>query len=195
MMPWPKNHKERSRYRILESAMLLFSSRGFNKVSIEEVMASSDLTPGCFYSHFKSKQELYAEAFKFAANKSAVDKLSKITEKDDHILKKVLDRYLDFKHVKQEITPCPLTFLVTDVANEEDEVRKAYTQSYKRFVTFIKKDLSKGVVSRNEKALALSAMMIGCVAVARALDDTETSKSLLKACKLFGEELIKSVNG
>ncbi len=189
-MAWPRDHKEKSRNRILESAMVLFSSRGFNKVSIEEVMRNADLTHGSFYSHFKSKQELYAEAFKFAAKKSAVDKLPKNFEKDDRVLEKVLEKYLDFKHVKQDITPCPLTFLVTDVANEEAGVRKAYTQSYNRLVAFINKQLTNEGALRKEKALAISAMMIGSVAIARALENKKTSESLLEACKLIGTGLI-----
>ncbi|WP_161984427.1 TetR/AcrR family transcriptional regulator [Mariprofundus erugo] len=69
-MSWPVQQKQISRNRILQSAIRLFSSRGFDGVSIADVMRDADLTHGAFYAHFKSKQQLYAEAIDLAASDS-----------------------------------------------------------------------------------------------------------------------------
>ena len=60
-MPFPPQHKQQTRQRIVESARGLFNRRGFTEVSIDEIMAGAGLTRGGFYNHFKSKEELYTE--------------------------------------------------------------------------------------------------------------------------------------
>ena len=60
-MPYPPQHREQVRERIIQSAGKLFNHRGFIAVSIDEVMAAAGLTRGSFYSYFQSKGELYFE--------------------------------------------------------------------------------------------------------------------------------------
>jgi TetR/AcrR family transcriptional repressor of nem operon len=190
-MPWPTQQKQMSRKRILHSAAELFSARGFDNVSIGDVMESAELTHGGFYAHFSSKQELYAEAITVAARESALAKLPAENEADETaLLKQLLSGYLNVSHVHQEQPPCPLAFLATDVANREIDVRNAYTKAFKRLVALINKLLPADTPARRSRALALSAMMIGGVAISRALNNESTVKSLLEACKTHGEELI-----
>src|SRR5882757_4114334 len=60
-MPYTPAHKARTRTRIVEGARGLFNRRGFEQVTIDDVMAEAGLTRGGFYNHFRSKNELYAE--------------------------------------------------------------------------------------------------------------------------------------
>src|SRR5262245_51445512 len=67
-MPYTVEHKARTRARIVESARVLFNRKGFDQVSIDDIMNHAGLTRGGFYNHFPSKQGLYAEAVRsFAA--------------------------------------------------------------------------------------------------------------------------------
>jgi TetR/AcrR family transcriptional regulator, transcriptional repressor for nem operon len=61
-MPYPSEHKTETRTRILDSARRLFNRNGLTEISIDDIMAGAGLTRGGFYSHFGSKEELYAEA-------------------------------------------------------------------------------------------------------------------------------------
>src|SRR5262249_57333866 len=61
-MPYRPEHGAKTRARILHGARTLFNRRGFDGVSIDELMASAGLTRGAFYSYFQSKSQLYAEA-------------------------------------------------------------------------------------------------------------------------------------
>src|SRR5215471_6877048 len=65
-MPYPADHRERTRERIVRSARVLFNRHGFDRVSIDDVMKHAGLTRGGFYRHFDSKSDLYAEAISFA---------------------------------------------------------------------------------------------------------------------------------
>lgn len=191
-MPWPSEQKQKSRERIVKSAVQLFSAHGFDNVTIGDVMQAAQLTHGGFYSHFRSKQELYAEAIVIAARDGGAARMTEEVLAQEERLTRILAGYLNLAHVRQEEAPCPLAFLATDVANRDAEVRGAYTRVFKRLVALIKRELPGKTTSRGERALALSAMMIGGVAVARALDDERTVKALLKACNKLGEEMIHS---
>jgi len=189
-MPWSNEQKQKTRERILASAVQLFSSRGFDNVSIGEVMQDAGLTHGGFYAHFGSKQALYAAAVIAAAQESALAKVPETASPGESVLTEMLARYLDRGHVRQEHAPCPLAILATDVANREEDVRVAYTQVFRRMVSVIRRKLPVETPERGSRALALSAMMIGAVAVSRALDDESAMEALLDACKTVGAELI-----
>ena len=57
-MPYPKGHRDRARVQIIESARRLFNRNGFERVSIDAIMAEAGLTRGAFYSYFRSKSDL-----------------------------------------------------------------------------------------------------------------------------------------
>lgn len=50
-----------NRRRILEVASRLFRDKGFDAVSVAEVMKAAGLTHGGFYGHFSSKDDLIAQ--------------------------------------------------------------------------------------------------------------------------------------
>ena len=60
-MPYRPSHRKETKRKIIDSARRLFNRRGFENVSIPEIMAGVGLTHGGFYSYFKSKSDLYAE--------------------------------------------------------------------------------------------------------------------------------------
>lgn len=189
-MPWPSEQKARSREKIVQSAFGLFAARGYDGVTISDVMREAEMTHGAFYNHFNSKQELYAEAIGAGARASLLAKLMQTPLSDSERLMQMMQGYLNEAHVQQQHSPCPLAFLTTDVAKREEEVRGAYTQVFKRLIVFINKSLPADTPARRERALALAAMMIGGVAVARALDDERTVKQLLRACSAVGERMV-----
>jgi len=67
-----KEQAEQNRQLIVETASRMFRLRGLENVTVSDVMKESGFTHGGFYNHFKSKEELAAEAlasaFEVAAN-------------------------------------------------------------------------------------------------------------------------------
>lgn len=192
-MPWPTEQKQMTRERILGSAVKLFSARGFDNVTINDVMRDAQLTHGAFYAHFKSKHELYAGAIAAATKNSILAKAQEENGCENLNLTKLIAAYLDIDHVQQKAPPCPLAFLATDVANREEEVRLAYTKVYKDLITILNKQLNH-LPSRKGRILAISALMIGGVAISRALYDEQVVMDLLGACRKYAEELLDEVD-
>jgi TetR/AcrR family transcriptional repressor of nem operon len=190
-MAWPNQHKQDTRQRILDSAIRLFSQHGYDNVPLSRVMQDAGLTHGAFYAHFASKQALYAEAIREAAGKSALAKMRSAGSDEADDLVQLLHAYLSEAHAIEEQSPCPLAFLATDVANRQTEVRCAYTRVFRRLVALTGSRLPSTSPHRRERALALAAMMVGGVAVARALDEPRLAQALLGACRQVGTELIE----
>jgi TetR/AcrR family transcriptional regulator, transcriptional repressor for nem operon len=64
------NKGEMTRQRIIEEAAPIFNQRGYAGCSMQDVMEATGLEKGGIYRHFESKEELAAEAFKFAISEA-----------------------------------------------------------------------------------------------------------------------------
>lgn len=53
-----------TKMRILQTALALFSEKGFDRVSVDEIVRKSDTSKGAFYGHFTSKYDIFLEKFK-----------------------------------------------------------------------------------------------------------------------------------
>ena len=54
-----QQRSEETRAKIMEAAIKLFSKRGYNKASVDEICEEAGISKGAFYHHFKSKQALF----------------------------------------------------------------------------------------------------------------------------------------
>ncbi|WP_216828612.1 TetR/AcrR family transcriptional regulator [Alkalihalobacterium elongatum] len=50
--------------KILTTALDLIAKKGFNNVSVDEIVAVSNTSKGAFYTHFKTKHAIFYETFK-----------------------------------------------------------------------------------------------------------------------------------
>jgi AcrR family transcriptional regulator len=55
-----EREKERRRQQIMIAAKRVFTERGFNKATMEDIAQEAELSPGTLYLYFKNKEELYA---------------------------------------------------------------------------------------------------------------------------------------
>lgn len=55
-----EREKERRRQQIIVAAKRVFSDRGFNRATMEDIAKEAELSPGTLYLYFKNKEELYA---------------------------------------------------------------------------------------------------------------------------------------
>ena len=188
-MPLSKEHKQNSREEILKSAVKLFSQKGFDNVSIKDVMKYAGLTHGAFYAHFDSKEELYAHGIRNASQQSLI-----VTEytKDysgPELVEKIINGYLSNQHVSGEVNSCPLAFLATDVASKNNKIRTVYSEVYNNLVTLMEAETAERDKSNTDLMMAVTAMMIGGVAVSRALIDPEKKERLLSSCRKSAMQL------
>lgn len=54
----------KTRKKIYDAALALFLEKGFNEVTVDEIVAQTGTSKGAFYNHFKSKNDLIVEKLK-----------------------------------------------------------------------------------------------------------------------------------
>jgi TetR/AcrR family transcriptional repressor of nem operon len=184
-MPYPSDHKEETRQRILRSAARLFNRKGFADVTIEEVMAEAGLTRGGFYRHFGGKDELFAEAVRQFLYKDAKEgwqlKHAKPCESNQPFAKFVVDAYLSRDHLEDLGGSCPLIGLSSDVARSGQPVKAAYREVAESMIKVFQTNLD-GAAAR-ESALVLLALCVGGMVLARAIDDVGLADELRHAAR------------
>ncbi|WP_375055149.1 TetR/AcrR family transcriptional regulator [Zobellella sp. DQSA1] len=142
-IPWPSDRHTESRERILFGAERLFTEKGFDQVSIDQVMQEAGMTRGAFYRHFDIR------------------------------------RYLSPEHLAQENGGCPLAFLVSDTGQRDQQARESYTRIFTALASRVS---ARPNTAPDAAALRSVVMMIGGVAVARALSDPALATQVLEAC-------------
>jgi TetR/AcrR family transcriptional regulator, transcriptional repressor for nem operon len=171
-MPYSAKHKRESRERIINSARRLFNRRGFSEVTIDEIMRHAGLTRGGFYKHFKTKEELYAHAVRqFLCLDSPERWQRKHVDScadGPALAQMIANAYLSRDHLDDRPGSCPLVALPSDVARGGTAVKAAFRQVLEMMVAVFERNLS-GPGAR-ERALALVAMCVGAMVVARAVD-------------------------
>lgn len=191
-MPYSKEHKKKTRERILHSAYSLFSTKGFERVTVDHVMMDCSLTRGAFYAHFKNKAELYGEALKLAATNSALAKRKPDETPSKEWLGKLLDGYLSVEHVNGEM-PCPLAFLATDIVSRDNSTKKTYTETYKNMNKIIMDYAGENAPCCVKGILPLTSMIIGAVAVSRTINDTSLVEKILTSCRQQARSMLDGI--
>lgn len=181
-MPYSPKHKEQTRQRILLAAAKLFCSKGFDRVTLNQIMKQANMTHGAFYAHFSGKSSLYEAALKFATSKGfwarSTDKNSET--KDTH-LKALITRYLSWSRPNPN-EPSPLEFLVTDAAHEDEKVRNTYQECFDSLVARLAGILQKrGVGEAQGLAEETVVSLVGTVAVARSITEPRREEFVKRA--------------
>ncbi len=190
-MPYAKDHKKKSKDRILRSATELFCRYGFYRVSISEIMKLAKMTHGAFYAHFESKEALYKSSFVDALQHSRAARLVKgpLSMKN---LSNLVSDYLSLRSAEKPRDPGPEAILFNEYANDNAEVKQLYEESYdnlrkilERRITALSRlkgtplPLDREVVTR--KARAIMASMVGAVAIAKSIPNEAEKAHVLAA--------------
>jgi len=186
-MGWSEAHKAKSRDKILDSAAVLFMDRGFDQVGINDVMEHAGMTRGAFYHHFTSKGELYRESLVRASQSTT----NFIRERSGQCADKMIDIYVGAEHRNGEGLRCPLAFLVTDIHHQDEYVRDTYTMVFKQFLTLLQTSKVENTQShRQASAIQRAVMMIGAVAISRAVSDEQLADDILSVCREAVKEIV-----
>lgn len=181
-MPYAKDHKPKTRARIVEAARVLFNRHGFEGVTIDMVMQEAGLTRGGFYNHFSSKQALFAAAVdSFLAGRGAQwreDAGVDAARPAPGTAQAMLAAYLSEAHLGDLDGQCPMIALPSDVARGDAQTRAAYQSLLTAMVGLFERSLSHRGDAAREQALALAALSVGGMVLARTLPDDALSREV-----------------
>jgi TetR/AcrR family transcriptional repressor of nem operon len=172
-MRYPAEETAAKHERIVKEASRLFRERGFENVSVGEVMRAAGLTHGAFYAHFGSKQELEEAAVAYGQALSAGRVRSRgATKKGRQVY---AERYLSAKHRDHPGEGCTMATLGQEIAQSAPEVKAAFERGLEEI-------LSAGGAERKE-AIFQTAALLGGVVLARAVKSERFSDEILRAVR------------
>lgn len=183
-MRYPADHKTRTRARIVEAARRAFLERGLDGIGVDAIMKEAGLTPGGFYSHFASKDELFALALDAAFESSMEFFLHDLDGLDGPTLIDTLSRrYLSRHHRDHPGEGCPMAPLADDAARVP-VAQDVFVDRIRQLLATMTPALPPADDrSSHEQALALIALFAGGLALARATSGTSLSNQILLACR------------
>ncbi|WP_277980187.1 TetR/AcrR family transcriptional regulator [Sphingomonas phyllosphaerae] len=166
-----------NRVRILTEASRLFRERGFDAVTVSEVMKAAGQTHGGFYSHFASKDDLVAQTVAFALDGEGE------TMPD---LQGWIDVYLSPLHRDHAGEGCPTASLAGLMRQQTLEARAAMAKGLDAQIDRLARSLPVGnAVERRREAIGRWSAMVGALVMARAVDDPALADELLTSTRAW----------
>jgi TetR/AcrR family transcriptional repressor of nem operon len=169
-----------NRRTIVEAAGRLFRERGFEAVTVAEIMKEAGLTHGGFYGYFSSKDELIAEALAEALTQTTTGPLGDLST--------YAAEYLSRSHRDDLACGCPTAALAAETIRQPSSARTEMTTGIEQQI----ERLSRVAPGRNSAlkrrtAIGTWAAMVGAMILARASDDRALSDEVLDQTRAWLE--------
>jgi len=188
-----RSKKEETRERILRAAARAIRKHGYEGVGVADVMKEAGLTHGGFYAHFESRDALLAAA----ADQAGAETLEILTRaiaavKPGQELTALVDTYLSDRHVAAPEQGCVIAAAGSEVPRQEAEVRRTANRRIKDLIGLIERQFPEwGKSAAHDKAMGITATLVGALVLARAVDDAQLSNRIRKSAR----EQIRAVAG
>jgi len=171
-MRYPAEETAAKHERIVKEASRLFRERGFDNVSVGEVMKAAGLTHGAFYAHFDSKEELQAAAVAYG-QKVSLGRMQRSNSKKRK--GSYADRYLSLWHRDNPGDGCTMAALAQEVTRSTPAVKIALEQGLEEILS------ARG--GDRKEAIFRAAAMIGGIVLARAVQNPRFSDEILTSVR------------
>jgi TetR/AcrR family transcriptional repressor of nem operon len=184
-MRYEPEHKTRTRERIVRNAARKLRAEGLSGPGVASVMKASGLTVGGFYKHFRSKDELLADAI--------AQGFSELSEKVYFSLqdvppqdrwKEIVRWYLSPEHCNHPGTGCPVVTLAPEIARAKLSVRKRTADLMKELADGWA-EFMPGVTAkeRERNFFVIFSAMAGAVAIARLFPEPADRQRVLASIR------------
>jgi TetR/AcrR family transcriptional repressor of nem operon len=161
---------------ILEAAGRLFRERGFDSVTVADVMKSAGLTHGGFYGYFKSKDDLIAQALAEVLGRA-------VAPPPD--LADYAKRYLSPDHRSNVAGGCPVAALASETTRQPGGARAEMTAGLKAQIERLSRIAPGYPAHKRRAAIGSWAAMVGAMILARMSDDAELSDEVLSETRAW----------
>jgi TetR/AcrR family transcriptional regulator, transcriptional repressor for nem operon len=181
IMRYTEAHKEAVHDRIVRAAAGALRRCGIAGIGIPALMKEAGLTHGGFYSHFKNRDALVAQAIRLAASETSQGALG-----DGKTLAESLRLYLSMGHVNHPEQGCVVATLAAESVRQSKPVRRACAEVVRQLLRRIDAKLQpqeRTGAEPGEDALRVTATMVGAIVLARAVDDAQLAERILRAAR------------
>ena len=177
-----RSETAKTRERIVTAAAAEFRQHGIAATGLDDLMKAAGLTHGGFYRHFKSKQQLVAEACSAAVATTAGRAASGVSrERGRKGLETAVADYLSAEHRDNPRDGCPLAALGSEMARADPQTRAAATAGFLKLVDALAGGFDEGTPDEARRRATVAALtMIGAVTISRVVTDQALSNAILR---------------
>jgi TetR/AcrR family transcriptional repressor of nem operon len=190
---------EATRREIIQKAAPIFNQKGFEGASLSDLMRATGLEKGGIYRHFKSKEQLAAEAFDYAWSAAVALRLAG-TEEIGNSVDRLKQIVRNFRDRREGLVPggCPLlnTAIDSDDGNPalRAKAKRALRSWLDRLGAIIIAGQQRGEVKGNIEAKELANLIVGTLEGSLMLRRLQrTDEPLALACRHLEEYLEEKV--
>jgi AcrR family transcriptional regulator len=180
-MRYPSDQKARAKQAILQAGAKALRTNGFNGIGVDGVAASAGVTSGAFYSNFSNKEALLEEVIETCLGEPFIDSESGSLAERQARLKEWLAMYISADHRADPASGCVMPTLSADVARSSPQIRATYERRMLALVRKMSNALDGAGPDHEKRAWSIIAMMIGAIAISRAMPDGEGADQALAA--------------
>ncbi|HWT98015.1 MAG TPA: TetR family transcriptional regulator [Terriglobales bacterium] len=175
-----KQETAETRERIVEAAAAEFRKNGIDRTGLNDLMAAAGLTHGGFYRHFRTKNELVAEASEAAFRTLATRLAELVAAKSRQDGAEVVTaEYLSAEHRDHPEVGCFLAANASELARADVSIRDVATEGFLRLVELIAAQYDGRKDAAKRRAIVAVSTMIGAIALSRIVTDPDLSNEIL----------------
>ncbi|MGQ7958345.1 TetR/AcrR family transcriptional regulator [Pseudomonas sp. SP16.1] len=175
-MRYSAEHKAETREKLLASSGAIAKQGGFATTGVDALMKAIGLSGAAFYSHFDSKDALFAALLERELSNSLTRLGAGAGDGGRDKLKRCLAAYLSLAHVEQPQQGCALPALGAEIARADLAVRQRVEDS----VVQLQQAWAE-ILGDPQLAWAILAQCLGAVLLARMLAGGEARQQVLDA--------------
>lgn len=168
-----KEQTSLNREGILDAAATLYRQQGFKGIGVADITRAAGLTHGGLYRHFKSKEDLAAQACARSFDWTLAQ-LASSGPQLDFTPASVAANYLTAAHRDAPGRGCPVAALATDVGREGGVVADAFVAGVERYLAKFTRHRPDGSMAHpptpadRARAIELVTQLVGALVLARA---------------------------
>jgi TetR/AcrR family transcriptional regulator, transcriptional repressor for nem operon len=188
---------ELTRQRIVAAAAPIFNQRGFAGCSMQDVMEVTGLEKGGLYRHFASKEELAAEAFKFAVGRAVRTRTGNLGHIEGSIekLRYAVKQFVDAPTPMQGGCPLMNTAIDSDDGNAvlRELASKAFADWKLRLAKIVEAGVKCGEIRKGTEPRRIANSMIATLEGALMISRLEGTKKALQDAATTLEEMLDGI--
>ena len=189
-MRYPSDQKAKAQHAILQAGARALRTNGFNGIGVDGLAASAGVTSGAFYSNFSNKEALLEKVIETCLGEPFMDSESGSLVERQQRLKEWLAMYISAYHRADPASGCVMPTLSADVARSNPQIRAAYERKMLELVRKMSNILDGTGPDREKRAWSLISMMVGAIAISRAMPDGEEAGQVLDSALQTATALI-----
>jgi AcrR family transcriptional regulator len=189
-MRYPFDQKARAKQAILQAGARALRTNGFNGIGVDGLAASAGVTSGAFYSNFSNKEALLEQVIETCLGEPFIDSENGSLAERQQRLKEWLAMYISADHRADPASGCVMPTLSADVARSNPQIRATYERRMLALVDKMSNVLDGEGPDRKRRAWSIIALMIGAIAISRAMPDGEAADQALDAALQTATALI-----